>query len=86
MGRLYASASRSASLPHLGSESGGRFNRAACMYMRYFSEIRVEYNSHADADDTDDTSAGDAIEHSPCPAFSLCSLQTQPHLILLTTL
>lgn len=54
--------------------------------MRYFSGIRVEHNSHADADDTDDTSAGDAIEHSPCPAFGLCSLQTQPHLILLTTL
>ena len=31
VGRLYASASRSASLLHLGSESGGRFNRAVCL-------------------------------------------------------
>lgn len=54
--------------------------------MWYFSETRIEYNSHADADDTDHTGAGDAVEHFLCLAFGLCSLQTQPRLIILTTL
>ena len=56
------------------------------MYIRHFSETRIEHHSHADADDADDAGAGDAVEHSLCPAFGLCSLQTQPDLILLTTL